>query len=628
MTDTTFRIICKRVTPRENMGEAEGFISDQFNITSDKARFILDNPPAVLGEMNQLEKLEHCIDTLRKFDIALAVQEMIQDKRLPFMIAKPQLKLVSKELSKAVRSFTEVSVFNIFVEHSDGKTYLPSLLGKKGELETYFRDCDSISVIGDNHLLILGFSSDRSGAEALMPKIVTGLKNLMGDHVLIRIGYAVFPDDGNSFMELADISSRNINEFSQENDFRGSGGSETDIVQDDSKHNPSESEVFSLCFTTARGAFFNELTQLKPAVLWSALCKVPPESQKNFFSRLPYNSPLIPALAEKIKNQEDGRFPDHARKKIREIIAGMNFIENLNVRKKNHRGIIQRLNSIESLSTLPSIALHVYNIASDPDSKVDDLVRVIMVDPALTLKMLKIVNSPFYGFKQRISTVKQAVIVLGTDEVKNMAFGLALSKTFMEADLKGLIDPKLLWKHSLGTALITSYLCQDFSDFKDAGIFTAGLLHDFGKIFLVENFPGLYEQALKKSEKTGISSAAIEEEIMGIDHAAIGRMISENWNLPASLTQAVSYHHHPSAAPDYPKFAALVGLADYLCNTAFQEDPDTENLMKGQNQLKVDHMSYMKQVFSEFSDRRIEDAVLASKTLLRDNKDLLSFVAD
>ncbi len=134
-----------------------------------------------------------------------------------------------------------------------------------------------------------------------------------------------------------------------------------------------------------------------------------------------------------------------AKTKMLRLISEMELVENLKERNENFKKISAKVSRLESIFAMPSIALQVYNVASNQKSEVDDVVNVVMLDPSLSLKLLKIVNSPFYGLIEKVSSLKDALLMLGRGEIVNMAFGLSLSKSFLDSDLKGIMQPQWLF---------------------------------------------------------------------------------------------------------------------------------------------------------------------------------------
>ncbi|MBF0200616.1 MAG: HDOD domain-containing protein [Desulfamplus sp.] len=631
MIQTFDRLILKSCSIGTDHAHLCRFIVKEFKISPEKADFIVRNPPAVLGDFSTPEQLDLARQYLYQMDVECDVVKVVKDRRLPFAINPRHLKSISKEFSKTLRACVETAMFYVTVEPGDESFYIRSLLGRQDEIEDAFRYSDSVVVVDDVTFILLGFASDREGSDVVFDKIVYCIETYIHRDAVVSIGLAVMPEDGKSFYDLMSVAKKNMVTF--KNDLSGvHKKSEASLPDKESSQKKSTSlsdiQIFSLCFNMARGKFYNELTELPPDVLWGALSKISISDQKKFFLKLPHDSPLTPYLAEKIKNQSDESDIRTARKTVRRVINKMQLLENLKDRKDNRKKVISLLNQVESIFTMPSIALQVYQVASNPNSEIEDIVNNIVLDPSLTIKILKIVNSPFYGLSEKISSIKEAVVMLGRDEIINMAFGLSLSRSFLDADLKGVMDPEIIWQHSMETALIAKYICRDMPQFKNLGIFTAGLLHDLGKAYLVENFSELYITIISQGNEHGLLTSALEQEVLGIDHGGIGKLIGDNWNLPDSLVHAVAFHHQPSAALKYSPFAAVIGFADYaahMVNARQNKDNiDHAQINRIKKLLKVDHMIAMKKLFPDFNNEFIEQIFDKSANILKDNRHLFN----
>ncbi|SLM31784.1 putative signal transduction protein (HD domain protein) [Desulfamplus magnetovallimortis] len=630
MVQTFHRIIIKKCHTGEKHNAVCRFLAKEFGISTERADFILRHPPAVLGDLNNIENVDFAKHFLLQHQVECDVKKVIKDKKLPFAINPRQLKWISKEFSKTLRACVETALFYVMIEPSDDSYFLKSLLGKQEEIEDAFRYSDSVFVIDDNTFLLLGFASDREGSDVVFDKIVYCIENYIHRDAIVNIGLSVIPEDGKSFYDLITVAKKNLITFKK--DIVGVQKKSETIQPNEiipkSNVSLSDLQIFSLCFNKARGKFYNELTDLPPDVLWGALSKISVSDQKKFFLKLPHDSPLTSYLAEKIKNQSDEVDVKAARKTVRKVISKMQLVENLKERQENQKKVITFMNQVDTIFTMPSIALQVYHVASDPESDLDDVVKNILLDPSLSIKILKIVNSPFYGLSEKIASIKDAVVMLGMDEVVNMAFGLSLSKSFLDSELKGLMNPEDLWRHSMETAIIARHLSEGLSQFKKMGVFTAGLLHDLGKVYLIENFGDIYTKVLERAEEHSIFISAVEQEIIGIDHGNIGRRIGENWNLPDSLVQAVAFHHQPSAAISYSAFAGLIGFADYLAHMInirqTENSTDSAIYLKTKQLFKVDHMIIMKKLFTNFNGNFIERTLEESMGILEENHHILN----
>jgi len=520
----------------------------------------------------------------------------------------------------------ETCLYYVTVSPSQEDLFLPSLLGKREDIEDMFRHSDSVFVIDDSTFVLLGFATDRDAHNVVFDKIVHCMRKNLQRNISVRIGFAVIPGDGKSFYELMAVAKNNIvahKKILKPGQEKKEASSSPSNSHGQKKGSLSDFKELAHCFNKARGDFYNELTALPPNVLWGALSSIPIADQKKFFLQLPHDSQLSPYLAEKITHQTAPKDVLAAKKIVCGIATKMRVAENLKDRQLNMIKVMSHLNQVESIFTMPSVAMQAYNVASNPESTLDDIVEKILLAPGLTIKILKIVNSPFYGLGSKINSIKDAVVLLGTDEVINMAFGLSLSESFLNADLKELMDPKAMWHHAMGTALIARYLCRDLPQFKDMGIFTAGLLHDIGKVYLIENFSDLYTAILTHTKQNTVSISAVEQEILGIDHGKIAKSIGEHWNLPDPLVHAAAFHHQPSAAGEYSLFAAIIGFSDYLSNMVeVNKNTNATAMQTLKQQFKVDHMIAMKKLFPSFNAQFIENSLADVLEILKENAHL------
>ena len=207
-----------------------------------------------------------------------------------------------------------------------------------------------------------------------------------------------------------------------------------------------------------------------------------------------------------------------------------------------------------------------------------------------------------------------------------MAFGMAASEVFDIETYPGVIDPRVLWRHSICTALISQYLCKKTEEYQNLGAFTAGLLHDVGKIFFIKHFPELYQEIHTTLNKYCIPLYDLEEDVLGVNHAAIGGYLVSKWNLPQPLIQATGFHHQPALAPKHPGLAALIGLADYLQWQVMADlDPETENLSV-QPRLTFGHFRLLSGILPGFNKQYLQALTEDVKKLLKENQDILSLL--
>lgn len=217
----------------------------------------------------------------------------------------------------------------------------------------------------------------------------------------------------------------------------------------------------------------------------------------------------------------------------------------------------RKVEDLSSLPTLPAFVTVITNMVEDDSTSAQEVGDIIQRDQVLSAKILKLVNSPVYGFPRRISSVTHALVLLGFNVVK----GLVLS-TAVFNDLA--TEASGLWKHSLGTALLSRRIGREIGVLDPEECMIAGLLHDLGKVILSHLALEDYVRAIALAHESGRHIADVEREIFGVDHSRIAHWLALRWHLPDRLTDALIYHHEPSMAKSNTQMAAIVHVADIL----------------------------------------------------------------
>jgi len=213
---------------------------------------------------------------------------------------------------------------------------------------------------------------------------------------------------------------------------------------------------------------------------------------------------------------------------------------------------------LEKLPSIPRVVHEVWNIVSN--KKEADLLRiseVISKDLTLSAKVLKIVNSPLYGFPHKISSIKHAVVLLGLDAIKGILIG-----TVVFGNVNS--DIKEIWTHACDCATVARVISEVFGIKDSETLIAAGLLHDMGKAVLKSFFPNLYLKVTEIKKKENISDQDAERIAIGVTHDVINGWITEKWNFPESLSEPISFHHNIGASEKYSFFTAAISLADFL----------------------------------------------------------------
>jgi putative nucleotidyltransferase with HDIG domain len=219
---------------------------------------------------------------------------------------------------------------------------------------------------------------------------------------------------------------------------------------------------------------------------------------------------------------------------------------------------------VEDLPTLPRTLLRITELINDPRASAKDLARIITDDQVLTARLLKLVNSSFYGFPQRIATVTDAILLIGFDAIRSLLLTTSVFDLFPARTVRARRDQELLWDHSLGCAVGAKVIAGTVRHEKIEELFVAGLLHDIGKIVEMTLRPGDFAQITARVAERRLLISVAEMEVLGCTHADIGRLLAERWNLPVKLVSIIAWHHTPMAACAFAAESSIVHLADIL----------------------------------------------------------------
>ena len=241
------------------------------------------------------------------------------------------------------------------------------------------------------------------------------------------------------------------------------------------------------------------------------------------------------------------------------VLEKWSYPEKFETKKKAGARTLKKFRNFEQLNTLPAISHKIIGIARDPEASASKMASIIDSDPAITSKILKVVNSAFYGFHRKIESVEHAIVILGNNEVINLSISLALNKFIMNISSAKV---KNLWMHCLLTGHISHWLGAFFGCRAADLTYTIGLLHDIGKIALIQQ-EGYSGDIDKYSD---IDALAEEESRYGLSHAELGAYIADRWQLPEDIVDGLRAHHLPAFAANKP-LAVTIHVADYIAHT-------------------------------------------------------------
>jgi putative nucleotidyltransferase with HDIG domain len=235
------------------------------------------------------------------------------------------------------------------------------------------------------------------------------------------------------------------------------------------------------------------------------------------------------------------------------------------------------LKGIDTLVSLPEIAMRVNQIADDPHSTAEDMGKVVAQDPALSVRMLKIANSPIYGLRKEIDTITRAVALLGLDEIRNLVLTTTVGKAF-DGISNNLITMHDFWHHSLYCGLLAQILAKKAGLKTSDTLFVAGLLHDIGQLVMFNRAPEKSSQAILMLTDTVADMDMHESErrVFGFDHMQVGARLIHNWHLSPLLEECVAYHHEPTRAKQFPKEVAVVHIANAVAVMAEFDSTDDD----------------------------------------------------
>lgn len=225
---------------------------------------------------------------------------------------------------------------------------------------------------------------------------------------------------------------------------------------------------------------------------------------------------------------------------------------------------------ISHIATLPEITVSIIELVEDPSSTAQDLNKVISNDPALCSRILKVVNSAFYGLPRQIGSINRAISLLGLNAVKNLAIAASLAKLFRGGALCSRFDAKDLWSHSIAVAVASKMIAQHMRmSFADEA-FLAGLIHDIGVVVELQADREKLVSVVNKLEmdKEGNPTGdfvALERAVFGCDHGLFGEVLCETWKFPKSFAYVCGHHHNPTEVPhEHRTMPWIIHIADRL----------------------------------------------------------------
>lgn len=234
----------------------------------------------------------------------------------------------------------------------------------------------------------------------------------------------------------------------------------------------------------------------------------------------------------------------------------------------------QIISNIRNLPTPPIVFHQIQKVISDPNASAGQVASVLAEDPAMSVKVLKLTNSAFYGLARDIESVKHAVMIIGMEAIKNLVLSASVLDMFKSDDIDQEFQ-EAFWRHSLATAFCGRLLARRINSrgmVDPDTAFSSGLLHDVGKLIISCFLPeeNAKFQAARESDKES-DDYIVEERALGFNHAQVGGYLATTWKLPKRLADSITFHHQPQLSEDELPVAYLVHLGDYIAKKTFYD---------------------------------------------------------
>ena len=224
------------------------------------------------------------------------------------------------------------------------------------------------------------------------------------------------------------------------------------------------------------------------------------------------------------------------------------------------------LSGYVELSSLPQVHVRLEEAINNPKKSMADIAKIIREDPGLTARLLRMVNSSSYSFPSRIETVTQAVTIVGTQQLSALALATSVMRMFRGIP-PDLVNMDSFWRHSVACGVAARMLATYRREPNPERYFIGGILHDIGRLVMYTRIADECREAIALADAQRTLLFDAEFQILGFTHAVVGGELLQAWKLPASLEEAVMFHHNPAAAPSFPAEAALVHVADIVAHS-------------------------------------------------------------
>jgi HD-like signal output (HDOD) protein len=252
-------------------------------------------------------------------------------------------------------------------------------------------------------------------------------------------------------------------------------------------------------------------------------------------------------------------------------------LANADPEEKSAQDFLHRIESIHELPTLSIVVLQLGRMLQDINTSAKDVTAVIEHDPSIVVKMLKLVNSAFFGFSNKVSSVQHALMLLGFNTVRNVILSIEVIDALkLRQKIVG-FDIAAFWRHAIGVAVIGRHLDQATGGRHQEDVFTAGIIHDIGKIVMASHFSDQFQTTWDTMQRERLTFHEAECRHFPIDHAVIGEKLAARWHLPTTMQNVIGQHHTVSKSETTDSLVYIIHTADALHHMLLEENSSTDD---------------------------------------------------
>lgn len=230
-----------------------------------------------------------------------------------------------------------------------------------------------------------------------------------------------------------------------------------------------------------------------------------------------------------------------------------------------HPSVKELVQDVSTIHSLPLFYSRLDEAINHPRSSITDIAKIISEDQGLTARVLKLANSPLFGYFAKIESITQAVTIIGVQQVRDLALALSVMDVFTGIP-EDLVNMEQFWKHSITTGLTARLLATSQREANLERFFVGGILHDVGRLVMFSKLPGLCREMLEECRAASRVLHQAEREKLSFDHAEVGGYLLRHWKIPPRVAEPVEFHHRCQRAKQYPREASILHLADIIAH--------------------------------------------------------------